>query len=294
MAMLRRTPPWSGSGSSGGTSTSRAVPTGRRRRQEWSHGERLALQRGVAPYLPGVHQGRIDWLAVAHKVGNGRTNAQCKDMRQRMKHAGSQEDSEEEPEEEEEERQRRAACTYSRWSEGDVDVLSRALEELGVMLAAARGFPRAARSFPAKLDAAVRPARVLLHGHCSAGTATTQQGCTLLCPSASCSALCPCLCPQPQCAAWLGVPLQTALPGRSRKQVVDKCVNIVTFALKVRRGRGGRHCAQCTGACRAAGACRLVTMPGLPTGACRPACPPLPQPPRSWHSTKWASTRAAA
>lgn len=112
----------------------------------------------------GSGGGRIPWCTVAVKVGNGRSATQCKEKwRRLLQHPAAlrneeQEGSTEEEEEEEAQQQqrRRPAQDYEPWSGGEMDDAAALLGAVGARLAGDAGFALAARSFPEKLEAAVR------------------------------------------------------------------------------------------------------------------------------------------
>ena len=112
----------------------------------------------------GSGGGRIPWRTVAVQLGTGRSGTQCKEKwRRLLQHPAAlrdeeQEGSDEEEEEEEEQQQqrRRPARDYEPWSGGEMDDVAALLGAVGARLAGDARFALAARSFPEKLEAAVR------------------------------------------------------------------------------------------------------------------------------------------
>lgn len=201
---------------------------------------------------------RIAWEAVAHEVGSGRSGAQCKEkwkqLLQRPPEAASEEQGEEA-----EERQRQRQPTRDYWSEEEEDAAAALLGTVGAKLATDISFALAARSFPAKLAAAVRLWGGLPLCHC----AVVVLLCSALAPATRLL----------QCHTLWGMRLEERLPGRSKEQVKVKCRGMLQCALKVRGGapkfRGHRRLSTAAPARALASTCLL----------------PAPQMPCSWLST---------
>lgn len=98
---------------------------------------------------------------MAAAVGSGRSGKQCRDkwkrLLQRRDESAELEQEEEEEEAEEEEQQRRQPPrAYQSWSGRETSDAAQLLGAVGARLATDGSFAQTTRSFPAKLDGAVR------------------------------------------------------------------------------------------------------------------------------------------